>query len=223
MEERYSKNLGALTEQEIETLHSKRVCVVGCGGIGGYIVELFARLGIGTLTVVDGDSFAVSNLNRQLLSVEALIGHSKADAAHDRVRAVNSQVLLKTVPSFLTKENADGILQNHDIVIDALDNIPSRRILADACGRLGLTLVHGAISGWRAQIAVIAPNCRAFDFIYPEEQVAFPQSSLSFTPALAAAIQTAEAVKVLLNREVSLDSKLLIVDLLTQEYNTVKL
>ncbi len=220
-EGRYSRNLGALTQTEIDTLHLKRACVVGCGGLGGYVIELLARIGIGALTVVDGDRFVLSNLNRQLLSTEALIGEDKATAAFERIQAINSEVHVNAVPMYLTAENADSILENHDIVIDALDNVSSRRILADSCGRLGLPLVHGAISGWCAQISVIAPNSKAFDRIYPAETAVKQASSLSFTPALAASIQTAEAVKVLLGREVSLQSKLLIIDLLTQEYNTV--
>ena len=122
---------------------------------------------------------------------------------------------------YLTEENADSIIEGHDLVVDALDNIASRRILADSCGKLGIPLVHGAISGWCAQITVIAPNSGVLDRIYPAEAAAKRPSSLSFTPALCASIQTAEAVKVLLEREVSLQSRLLIVDLLTQEYNTV--
>jgi len=223
MEERYSRNLGALTETEADRLRTKSVCVIGCGGLGGYIIELLARLGIGSLTVVDGDSFALSNLNRQLLSTEALIGKIKVRAAFDRVREINSGVSVFTVPTYLTQANADSILKGHDVVIDALDNISSRRILAESCGRLGLTLVHGAISGWCAQVAVIAPNSGALDSIYPVDLPEKKPSSLSFTPALTASIQVAEAVKVLIGREVPLQSRLLVIDLLTQEYNTIKL
>ena len=223
MDERYSRNLGALTQNEIALLRTKSVCVIGCGGLGGYVVELLARLGIGSMTVVDGDSFAFSNLNRQLYSTEALIGGSKVLAAFDRVHEINSEVSVFTVPTYITEKNADIILNGHDIVIDALDNISSRRILAESCGRLGLTLVHGAISGWCAQVAVIPPSSGAFDRIYPADIPDKKPSSLSFTPALTASLQTAEAAKVLLGREVSLQSRLLIIDLLTQEYNIITL
>ncbi|MFB0920861.1 MAG: HesA/MoeB/ThiF family protein [Oscillospiraceae bacterium] len=221
IEGRYSRNLGALTQSEMDSLRLKRVCIVGCGGLGGYVIELLARIGIGALTVVDGDSFALSNLNRQLLSTEALIGKGKAEAAFERVHGINSEVPVRSVPLYLTEENADSILDGHDIVIDALDNISSRRILANSCGRLSLPLVHGAISGWCAQVTVIAPNSGVFDRVYPAEPPVKRTSSLSFTPALAASIQAAEAVKLLIGREASLQSRLLIVDMLTQEYNTV--
>ncbi len=221
IEGRYSRNLGALTQDEMDSLRLKRACVVGCGGLGGYVIELLARIGIGALTVVDGDSFALSNLNRQLLSTEALIGKGKAEAAFERVHEINSDTCVNAVPMYLTDENADSIVEYHDLVVDALDNISARRILAASCGKLGIPLVHGAISGWCAQITVIAPNSDVFDRIYPAETAVKRTSSLSFTPALCASIQVAEAVKILIGREASLQSRLLIVDLLTQEYSTV--
>ncbi len=223
MEDRFSRNLGALTELEIELLHNKRVCVVGCGGLGGYAIELLARIGIGGLTVVDGDHFVLSNLNRQLLSSEHNLGQSKALAACDRVRNINSAVQIDAISSFLTEECAVQILKDHDIAIDALDNISSRRILANACSELGIPLIHGAISGWCAQIAVILPNTQALDRIYSGESAVRVPSSLSFTPALAACIQVSEAVKILIGREASLENKVLIVNLLTQEYDSFKL
>jgi tRNA A37 threonylcarbamoyladenosine dehydratase len=82
MEERYFRNLGAISEEEIAALHTKRVCVIGCGGLGGYVIEFLSRIGIGTLTAVDGDCFVLSNLNRQLFNEEH-IGKNKALCAKD--------------------------------------------------------------------------------------------------------------------------------------------
>jgi molybdopterin/thiamine biosynthesis adenylyltransferase len=222
MEERYFRNLGAISEEEIAALHTKRVCVIGCGGLGGYVIEFLSRIGIGTLTAVDGDCFVLSNLNRQLFSSEEHIGKNKALCAKDRISNINSQVDFQAVPSYITEENAESIIKSHDIVVDALDNIPARRIVAKSCDRLGMPLVHGAIDGWCAQISVIFPHSHTFEKIYPAGSVNNKQpSALSFTPALAASIQAAETVKVLLGRQVTLQSKLLLVDMLTQEYSTV--
>lgn len=221
IDERYSKNLGALTAEEIETLRRKRVCVLGCGGLGGYAIELLARLGIGSLTVVDGDSFAVSNLNRQLLSTAETLGKSKALAAAERVTLVNPDVKANAVSAFITKGNADSIIENHDLVIDALDSVFARKVAGDSCDRLGIPMVHGAISGWCAQIAVIPPNSGVLNKIYPSDSVKEAVSCLSFTPALASSVQIAEAAKVLLSKGNTLESRLLIVDLLTQEYNVI--
>ena len=224
VKERYSRNIGALTEEESEKLHAKSVCVVGCGGIGGYVIEHLSRIGVGSLTVVDGDNFVLSNLNRQLLSSEDTIGESKVYAAFEHINRVNSEIMVNAVPSYINEENVDSILKNHDIVIDALDNVPARRMLNESCSRLGIPLVHGAISGWCAQISVIMPGSQTLDSIYPcDPPKENPPSSLSFTPALAASIQAAEAIKLLLDKEAALQNKLLIVDLMTQEYRTIVL
>lgn len=223
MEERFIRNLGALSEEDIGTLRTKKVCVVGCGGIGGYSIEMLARLGIGELTVVDGDSFAVSNLNRQLLSGEALIGENKAFTARERVRRIDSELPVRAVASFISEANADKILKGHDLVIDAVDSIATRRIIADSCGKHGVYMVHAAISGWCAQIAVIEPGSGAIDRIYTDKSAVGSLSTLSFVPAFAASVQIAEAVKLLLNKDVPLKSRLLIADLYTQEYVKVNI
>ena len=158
MEARYLRNFDALTEEEFRALRAGRVLVVGCGGLGGHLIELLARLGVGSLTVVDGDVFEETNLNRQLLSTEALLGCSKAQAAADRVRAVNSQVSVHPVCQFLTPGNADSLVAGHDLVMDALDNTEARKVLSAACSAAGVPMVHGAICGWYAQVGHDPPG-----------------------------------------------------------------
>ena len=85
MNPRYERNIPALSEAECEILQRKRVLVVGCGGLGGHLIDMLARIGVGALRVVDGDVFEPSNLNRQLLSEVPLLGVSKARAAAARI------------------------------------------------------------------------------------------------------------------------------------------
>ena len=106
MEERYIRNLGALTEQECAKLRTKTVFVAGCGGLGGYLIEMLLRLGVGAIRAADGDVFEASNLNRQLLSSTRNLGRSKAEAAQDRAAEVNPDVCFTAIPAFLTEENA---------------------------------------------------------------------------------------------------------------------
>ena len=148
MLERYSRNIPSVSEAEQEALARKRVLVAGCGGLGGCLIEYLARMGVGEITAVDGDVFEPSNLNRQILSQEALLGVPKARAARERVQAVNSAVTVRAVESFLDGDNADGLVRGQDLVLDALDNAGARLILEDACARQGVTIVHGAIQGW---------------------------------------------------------------------------
>ena len=102
MDERYVRNLGALTEQECTLLGTKTVFVAGCGGLGGYLIEMLLRLGIGTIRAADGDVFEVSNLNRQLLSSPSSLGQSKAEAAASRAALVNPDVRFEAIPEFVT-------------------------------------------------------------------------------------------------------------------------
>jgi len=110
MEARYSRNIPALTEAECLTLREKRVLVVGCGGLGGHIIDQLCRIGMGSLRVVDGDVFEETNLNRQLLSQVPLLGVSKAEAAADHVRRVNPDVTVEAAENFMTAENVDSLL-----------------------------------------------------------------------------------------------------------------
>lgn len=217
MKERYSRNLGALSEEEQQKLQKKNVCIVGCGGLGGHILEQFLRIGIGRITVIDGDCFEQSNLNRQLLSNENVIGHSKASVAYRRAKEVNSEVAVTAVSEFLTEENAEALLADHDIVIDAVDNIAARKMMGRVCGELGIPLVYGAIKGWYAQISLIMPGSEMLNILYQDYVKLTDKSSLPFTPAVCASFQTAEAVKYLCGRECVLADKILYVDLISME------
>ena len=223
MEPRYSRNFDALTPEGFDRLRRSRVLVVGCGGLGGRIIELLARAGVGALTVVDGDVFEESNLNRQLLSTEALLGHSKALAAADRVRAINSGVEVTPVEAFLSAENAAGLVAGQDLVMDALDNTDARAVLAAACADAGVPMVHGAICGWFAQVSTILPGSGALQRIYPAGGASKNKTSLSVTPALCAGLQVAEALKLLTGQEPSLAGKLLFVDLRSMDWQVVDL
>ena len=221
MEERYSRSIPAVSAEEQATLAQKRVLVAGCGGLGGYLIEYLARMGVGELTAVDGDVFEPSNLNRQLLSAEALLGTSKALAARERVRAVNPAVAVRAVEAFLDEENADGLVEGQDLVLDALDNIPARLVLEDACARQGVPIVHGAIQGWSAQVAVVPPGSGALRRLYGRMAAPADKTSLPFTPAFCAAAQAAEAVKLLCGRPPALEGKLLLADLRRMDWDVL--
>ena len=86
MEKRFLRNIPAITEAEQTLLGQKTVAVVGCGGLGGYLIEFLGRVGVGTIRVIDGDGFEETNLNRQLISEPALLGVNKAEAAVQALR-----------------------------------------------------------------------------------------------------------------------------------------
>ena len=220
MDPRYARNVPALSEAECELLRRKRVLVVGCGGLGGHLIDMLARIGIGSLRVVDGDAFEPSNLNRQLLSEVSLLGVGKAQTAAERVRRVNPDVAVHAVGEFLTEENAAALLADCDAVLDGLDNIQSRQILANACEHAGIPLIYGAVNGWVAQAAISCPGDHLIDLLYPDGAALKNKSVLSFTPALCASMQISLCVKLLTGRPVRTGT-LYFFDLLNQEFEVI--
>jgi len=222
MDARYTRNVPALSEAECALLRTKKAAVIGCGGLGGHLIELLARVGVGCIRAVDGDVFDESNLNRQLLSEEALLGISKAAVAAERIRKINSGVKAEAVSAFLDADNAANLIEGCDVVLDALDNIPARRILAKACDEAGIPYVYGAISGWVAQVALCLPGDSLIEKLYPAEAVIRDKSVLSFTPAFCASLQAALCVKVLTGRPAE-HGILQYCDLLHQEFEAIPL
>lgn len=226
MKERYKRNISSLSEEESNKLIEFKVCVVGCGGLGGYVIEMLARLGIGYITAVDYDKFEESNLNRQILSKESLLGYSKSKAAKDRVKEINSDVIVNIIDEKLLDINCLDIIKDHNIIVDALDSIKTRFILQKKCAELNIPLVHGAIGGWFGQVSTIFPGDNILDIIYKNHQDKGIENTLgnpSFIPANIASIQVSEVIKVLLNKGSILRNKLLIVDLLNNDYDIIKI
>ena len=220
MEERYIRNLGALTEEECAVLRGKTVFVAGCGGLGGYLIEMLLRLGVGEIRAADGDVFEASNLNRQLLSSPSTLGSGKAAAAAARAREINPEVRFAAVSDFVTEENAAELVKGCDAVLDALDNIAARRLLATACAEAGVPLIHGAICGWTAQAAVVMPGDDLIGRIYPEGSRLSSKASLSFTPPFCAAMQTALCTRILTGHPVE-TGRLYMADLLDMELESL--
>ena len=223
VEKRYMKNLEALSEDDQAKLLESKVCVIGCGGLGGYIIEILSRLGVGTITAVDGDVFDETNLNRQILSEMNLIGKKKALAAQDRVLRVNPEVKLLPITEFVNRDNAADIIQGHDIVIDALDNPKDRLLIKDTCKDLDMILIHGAIGGWFGQVSVVTPDDTVLEDMYgkADHPLVSHLGNPSFVPPVVASIEVSECVKILTGKGNPLKGKVLSIDLLENEFEII--
>lgn len=217
------RNFPSLSIEEQEMLEKKHVLIVGAGGLGGYILEFLTRVGVKNITIMDGDVFEDSNMNRQILASVDTLGHSKAEEAKTRALKINPAINITAINSRFTEENAEDVIKDIDLVMDALDNIPSRLLLAKTCEKHGITIIHGAINGWLAQVCVVTPGSGIFDMLYGSGKESAGKSSLSFTPPLCAAIQCAEAVKLLAGRKSNLAGKLLIQDLKNMSVDVISL
>lgn len=217
--ERYSRNQKSLSCSEQLLLLRARVAIIGLGGLGGAVVEMLSRLGIGHLTMVDGDVFDESNLNRQLLSSPKLLGCRKAEVAAARVAEINAAVTTRTITHFLGADNGSDILRDVDLAIDCLDNIPSRFILETACRHAAIPLVSAAIAGWSGQATVIFPGDAGLRRLYgpaedaPRKGIEAALGTLPFAAVHLATVQCAAATSILLGRTSSLRHSLLLADL----------
>jgi molybdopterin/thiamine biosynthesis adenylyltransferase len=180
-----------------------RAAVAGCGGLGGWIVEILARAGVGELVLIDGDTFGESNLNRQLYAEEGNMGKSKCAAAAERVAAINGAVTAIARAICIDETNAEGLFKGCSIAVDALDNNAARNASFEACKRIGIPFVHGAVGGAFAQSGVfragdipVWKECGA-----PDRGAEAEMGTPPFTPPFAASIEAAEALLILSRRE----------------------
>jgi molybdopterin/thiamine biosynthesis adenylyltransferase len=227
--ERYARNMQILSTQDQSHLLSASVCVVGLGGLGGQVVEILSRIGVGHLHLVDGDVFEESNLNRQLLSQQKYLGSLKAEVARQRVLDINDGVDVTSHAVFLTAENATSLISDSQVVVDCLDNLATRFILENGCRQAKIPLVSAAIAGLSGQLTVIFPEDPGLAQIYgspesaPEKGAEATLGTLPNTAAVMAALEATEVIKVLLGRGMILRNRLLVVDLLDHIFEVMQL
>lgn len=222
---RYQRNRRMISTAQQYQLLKSQVAVVGCGGLGGYVIEELARLGVGRLMVIDPDVFEEHNLNRQLLATIANLGISKAAAAQKRVQEINPAVCVDPRQVAVGPDNGAELLVGMDVVVDAIDNIGGRLELAQLCSQLGLPLVHGSIGGWFGQVGCIKPDQDTMEKLYSNRTASKGIESKfgnpSFTPAVVGSLQSAEVCKILLGQGRLLDQRILSVDLLQMQFDEI--
>jgi molybdopterin/thiamine biosynthesis adenylyltransferase len=222
---RYQRNRTTFSIADQLSFRRARVAVVGCGGIGGYVVEGLARIGVGTIVVVDPDHFEESNLNRQLLSTMATLGTAKVDAAASRVAAINPAVTVVAWSQRLTRENGARLFEGCAAVVDALDSIEARKELRGVCDDLATPMIHGAIAGWYGQLCDAFPGDATLDRLYgcgggPGEQTRL--GNPAFTPMAAAAFQVAEVCKIIAGQGRPLRGRALMLDMSEGEVEAIE-
>jgi len=213
--ERYQRNLGVINPSEQLRLLKSKVAIIGAGGLGGTVLELLSRMGIGELIITDKDIIEDSNLNRQILSNEINLGQDKAEVAIRRIKEINSSVEITGHSVFIDSKNVKRIIEGADVVVDALDNLPVRFMLQGACRELNIPLVHGAIAGFNGQLTTIFPQDKGLELIYgsnknlPEHGSEVTLGAPTVTPALIASLEAQEVIKILLKRGKLFRNKLL--------------
>ena len=136
------------SKEKIEKIKEKNILLIGLGGVGGYTFETLVRSGIENITIVDGDTFEESNLNRQVLSTIDVIGKNKTDVAETRAKQINKNIKIKKITQVLTKENINEInFKEYDYVIDACDTLEIKKQIIKICTKNNIKFISSMGTG----------------------------------------------------------------------------
>jgi len=213
---RYKKNQSTIDVHAQKKLFDAHVAIIGCGGLGGHIAEIIARLGIGELTLFDFDIFEEHNLNRQNFSNIEQIGKEKVLVVREALEKINPAVKINPYIKKFEPEKDFNLIESADVVVDALDNPETKLKLANVCKEKQKHFVHGAIAGTTGQF--ITNNTLENFYRDGKKGVETALGNPAFSVTFAASIQSAEVVKLILNTGKKLDKEFLISDLLENEF-----
>ena len=143
-----------LGEEALEKLKNARVAVFGVGGVGGYCVEALARSGIGALDLIDSDTVALSNLNRQIIALRSTVGRLKVEVAAERVRDINPDCRVTVYPIFYLPETRDRFdFRAYDYVVDCIDTVKGKLALALNAQKAGTPIISSMGAGNKVDAA----------------------------------------------------------------------
>src|SRR5215218_2630460 len=229
--ERYSRHLLVPEiglEGQTKLLESK-VLLLGAGGLGSPAVLYLAAAGVGTLGIVDDDIVDLSNLQRQVIHTTDRVGVAKVDSAEESVRAINPDVEVVKHRLRLGPDNIMDVLPGYDIVVDGLDNFPTRYLLNDASVRLQIPVVSASILGWDGQLSVFKPyEGPCYRCLYPTPPPAELAPScgangvLGALPGVMGMFQTVETVKLIVGAGEPLIGRLMLYDALQETTTELK-
>jgi molybdopterin/thiamine biosynthesis adenylyltransferase/rhodanese-related sulfurtransferase len=229
---RYSRQLllpeiGAAGQRRLK---DARVLCVGAGGLGSPVSMYLAAAGVGTLGLVDFDDVEISNIQRQVLYVNADDGKPKVEAARRRLEAMNPTIRIETHALALSSENALGLLRGYDIIVDCTDNFPARYLVNDACVLLGKPDVSGSALGFEGQVSVYATaDGPCYRCLHPEPPAPGLVPScgeagvLGALPGIIGTMQAAEVIKIAAGVGKTLAGRLMILDVLRMRFREVRI
>jgi adenylyltransferase/sulfurtransferase len=212
-----------ITTKEQSMLSAARVAVVGAGGLGSPVLIYLAAAGVGALHIIDEDTVALSNLNRQFLHFEEDIGRLKTDSAKNKLSRFNSEIKITTSAIKLDEMNISAELSGSDIIVSCVDNYNTRRLMNAFCVRQKLSMMDGGILGFSGYVMLVLPGeTPCYSCVYPET----PQNVgkigvLGATAGVVGAMMAAQTVKYLIGiRE---GFKFTFIDLLSFTFDTIEI
>ena len=146
--EELSRTAKLLGESAVHSLENAKIAVFGLGGVGGHAAEALVRTGIGAIDIVDGDTVALSNINRQLIALHSTVGKNKTDVCAERFLDINPEIKLRKFPLFLSEDTVGNFdFSEYDYVLDCIDDIPAKVLLASVCEKIGVKLISAMGAG----------------------------------------------------------------------------
>ncbi|MDQ7032118.1 MAG: ThiF family adenylyltransferase [Desulfonauticus sp.] len=220
------KNSQAISPKEQACLFSSKVLVVGCGGLGGFVLEMLARIGVGTLIFADGDRFEESNLNRQLYASTSNLGQNKAKVAQARLKQIAPLCRGIAIPRYLSLQNVVRILPKCDLVLDCVGGIEFKAELIHVCQKHQQTLITGAVAGWEGFVSSITATSKSPLSFFSGVSTKSAENTLG-TPVtsvnLIATLQVQEAILWLTQKKLLCLDKVLYVSLDRFDFMWLKL
>ena len=213
--ERYDRQImiGEIGEEGQEKLKRSRVAIAGGGGLGSPIAIYLTAAGIGKIRMIDHEQVALSNLNRQILHWEEDIGRKKIDSARTKLKNLNRAVEIETIAETITEGNVSQLVDGCDVIVDAMDNLPTRYVLNRCAIEKKVPFFHGAVNGFEGRAMTILPGktaCLRCMYRGPVPQEKFPV--IGVAPAVIGSIQATEVIKYLVGIGELLTNRLLIYD-----------
>ena len=136
-----------LVGDKINDIKSKKVLIIGVGGVGSYTVESLVRSGISNITIIDNDVIDITNLNRQLMTTHDNIGLSKVEVLEKRIKSINPDCIVNAINTFVDDSNIDSIITDYDYVVDACDTVKTKLSIIRVCNKLGIKLISSMGTG----------------------------------------------------------------------------
>jgi len=224
---RYQRQLPLFGEDGQKKIGEASVFIAGAGGLGSPVATYLAAAGVGKIVLLDCDIVEETNLNRQFLHFSADIGRKKAESGADKLSKMNPEISVKAVCSQLTEENVEELVGDCRIIVDALDNNKTRRILAAFAVETNRPYFHAAVSGFGGHFASFYPNGDACYFCaFPEAEEETEKSKFPIIGATAGIIGSMEAnevIKYITEDENKQTGKLFIWDGRTNSFNTIEI
>jgi len=223
--ERYSRQImiPQIGEKGQEKLRRAKVFIAGAGGLGSPVSIYLTAAGVGHLRMVDHDRVDLTNLNRQIVHWSGDVGKRKVESAQEKLNKLNPNVTVETLSVTISEENASELISGFDLIVDAMDNLPTRYLLNKKAIEHGIPFFHGAVNGFEGRAMTVIPGktaCLRCLYRGPVPESKFPV--IGVTPAVIGCIQATEVIKYLVGSGELLGNRLLAYDGLNMKFTEFK-